>query len=504
MLTKNTPSTLDTVNPWSRDILGRKDVGDYLTPVIASIHQPYVVSIHSAYGTGKTFFIECWQQDLENKGFKTAYFNAWETDFSQDALSAFISSLRKRFAKDEGIKAKLSDLAKKTGGFLRSKALPLITKSLIQKSLGDEALEAVSDLINLDENGISDFLCSTATEALKAQEAADESMQEFRKYLGDLIENITNQDSSSEKINKLWANKEDQKKLIIFIDELDRCRPDYAVGVLECIKHFFSVEGIVFVLSIDDEQLKNAIASVYGPNLDGEGYLRRFIDWQFILPVPSAAKYADFLAEKFSLKDLKIFSKDSSDYSISGLVDTFGLLSEIFKLSLRQQEQCFSNINLVCRSTRDDEAPFVMALGACAVIEMKWPGRIMDVQGDLAKIEELCDDVFADVNEIHLLKISRGIDWFREMFFAWFVNKELYNKLEAEENNKRDQSNALTKDDSSDALDKRQELEKRIGFIERTLKLWSGFKWHYNIGVNTTISGIIIQRITGANRYNKS
>ena len=74
------------------------------------------------------------------------------------------------------------------------------------------------------------------------------------------------------------------KKIIFFIDELDRCRPDYAIETLETIKHFFDESNIVFVLATDDNRLQSSVNSVYGSEIANEDYLHKFIDIKFNLP----------------------------------------------------------------------------------------------------------------------------------------------------------------------------------------------------------------------------
>jgi len=59
------------------------------------------------------------------------------------------------------------------------------------------------------------------------------------------------------------------------VDELDRCRPDFALGLLERIKHLFDVEGIAFVLLVNRSQIEGYIRTVYG-NADAEAYLLKF------------------------------------------------------------------------------------------------------------------------------------------------------------------------------------------------------------------------------------
>ena len=71
------------------------------------------------------------------------------------------------------------------------------------------------------------------------------------------------------------------------IDELDRCRPSYAVELLEVAKHLFSVDRIIFVLAVNRDQLAHSVRALYGSDFDAEGYLRRFFDVDFQLPEPN-------------------------------------------------------------------------------------------------------------------------------------------------------------------------------------------------------------------------
>ena len=76
------------------------------------------------------------------------------------------------------------------------------------------------------------------------------------------------------------------RPLMVMIDELDRCRPSYAVELLEVAKHLFSVDRIVFVLAVNCDQLAHSVKALYGNDFDADGYLRRFFDVDFKLPAP--------------------------------------------------------------------------------------------------------------------------------------------------------------------------------------------------------------------------
>ena len=77
-LRKVDPIVIEDSDPWKYDALDRKKVANYLTPILATITQPFVIAIHASYGMGKTTFVKAWQKDLQNHGWPTVYFNAWE------------------------------------------------------------------------------------------------------------------------------------------------------------------------------------------------------------------------------------------------------------------------------------------------------------------------------------------------------------------------------------------------------------------------------------------
>ena len=77
-------------NPWADDALKRSEVAEKLTNLITGQSDPFVISLHGQWGTGKTFLLKRWQKQLENDGFRAIYFNAWEDDFCDDPLVAII------------------------------------------------------------------------------------------------------------------------------------------------------------------------------------------------------------------------------------------------------------------------------------------------------------------------------------------------------------------------------------------------------------------------------
>ena len=158
--------------------------------------------------------------------------------------------------------------------------------------------------------------------------------------------------ASSKKIRenfKQYMNEYQQesgKKIVFFIDELDRCRPTFAIELLEVIKHLFDIENFVFIISIDKEQLSHSVSTVYGQGMDTIGYLRRFFDLDYRLPSVDIRKYIDnknqiifegyknvaifkvllkemFINEQFSLRDI-----DKAYYYIKLLIPFIDVFNE--------------------------------------------------------------------------------------------------------------------------------------------------------------------------------
>src|SRR5690606_19586965 len=126
----------------------------------------------------------------------------------------------------------------------------------------------------------------------------------------------------------------------------DRCRPNYSVKVLECIKHLFSIPNILFVLSIDKMQLQHAINGFYGSdNFDSEEYLRRFIDLEYSLPRPSTDRFITSLYKK-----LGVLNEFISFYgnSFKGILDTTVLFYK--NLNLRKIEKLVVHLSIILKS----------------------------------------------------------------------------------------------------------------------------------------------------------
>lgn len=261
----------------TQDPLHRRDeIADFLKMLIA-VEPPYTFVIDAPWGSGKTFFVKqvakalqmanpALDPDLETLSAtlgETAtelpatpclpiYFNAWEDDHFDNPILPILAAIAS--ATDEKCVKGGEDFRKGIIGAIEAAA------SLI--GYGGDINGVIEDF-----NGI-DFLARYKEE------------KELRGKIDELIK--TNLPEVAD-------------RAIIFIDELDRCRPEFAIKVLEQTKNLFQQENIVVVYSTDITQLAHSLQGVYGPKFEGRKYLERFYDKRLEL---DPIKPADYLLYK--------------------------------------------------------------------------------------------------------------------------------------------------------------------------------------------------------------
>jgi len=324
MTTRLKPSefVIPKENPFANDKLERKECADALTNLVQNNSSPLVISINGGWGTGKTVFLKMWKQDLQNSGFTTIYFNAWQDDYCHDALVALIGQIWSEL-KDSDFK----EIAKS----VKECAAPVFRATIFN------AVRTMSaGIVDLTEKQLK----SISEKVLDEYVTASEKLEDLKKRLSEL----------AQKVNQ------EGKPLIIVIDELDRCRPTFAIELLEKIKHLFDTPGLLFVLGIDREQLSHSIKSVYGQEMDVDGYLRRFINIEFILPEAKPGVFASHMFSQLGIHENFEKRKQATKGQINDEADfdtVFPDFCACFQLSLRDIEHCCRLFALAYMNTED-------------------------------------------------------------------------------------------------------------------------------------------------------
>lgn len=345
MLIRPPQLQIDPKNPFQSDRLGRLESAELLSSFLEHASTPFVLAIDAKWGNGKTTFIKMWEAKLEKEGFQYVHVNAWETDFTKDPFLSLVSEIDEQLNTKKIPEEYRSELqhrwekAKEKGVQVVKQLAPFVVRV------------ATGGLIDPDSfigKSATDLTFDLANEYIKQYESEKTAIAQFRSRLEEFVRVYA--DASSRK------EKENEKSFIIFVDELDRCRPTYAVELLERVKHLFNVKGLVFILALDKQQIGHSIKSIYGAGFDTDGYLRRFIDFEYRFPAPSPIKYSQFLCEQFEIEKLLSHTAFGRGGTPSYIVEMSGGIASVLRLSLRVQEQNFAALSVILATTQPDES----------------------------------------------------------------------------------------------------------------------------------------------------
>ncbi|WP_260391808.1 KAP family P-loop NTPase fold protein [Aeromonas enteropelogenes] len=314
----------------SADRLDRARYAKFLTNYLAAEgkQRNYVLNLNAEWGAGKTWFIKRWYMELKAH-YPTVYIDAWQQDFSDDPLLTVISSIidqlkmiaGKENPIPEGMRQRLLGLFK-VGSKLALKAA--IKKAGLEED--DFSLEGE------DANQLVDALCSNQKERY-------ESIQYLKQEIRQWVEGAVG-----------LSEGELNYPAFILIDELDRCRPSYAIEMLETIKHIFDIPKVVFVLATDTEQLQHAIKVIYGGGFDASTYLRRFFKRRFMLKKVSTSYFIEYSLGFDSAKCNHFFPqfKNAKDLSMN-----LSMIVDAFDLKLRDIEQYLYKLKAIIINAAD-------------------------------------------------------------------------------------------------------------------------------------------------------
>lgn len=409
-------------NPFANCKLEREPYARVLTDIVNTYADGFVLAINNDWGAGKTTFVKMWQQQLKNEGFQTIYFNAWENDFDNNPLVAIMSELQTLINTNN---EKVFKSVVEKGAVLVKNIAPALAKSLIKKYVVD----------------IDDIAIDAIENATKAStEILEEEIKEYTSKKRTIVE-------FRNELETFVKQTENKKPLIFIVDELDRCRPNYSVEVLEQIKHFFSVSGIVFVLSIDKKHLGSAVKGYYGSeHIDSNEYLRRFIDLEYAIPIPKTKLFNDYLYDYYQFNDFFSSIERSKFHQFSDDCKLLILIADVIftkkNTTLRQQEKVFALSRLVLSSFKSNEYTFPHLLFLLVYFKTMRNEDYLKIEKNSFSIQELSDLFFDSIysvkNETHNLNLL-----FFEALFLWFYNNDS-NQLKTKLLEKEESGNFVT------------------------------------------------------------
>ena len=262
----------------------------------------YVIALDSAWGTGKSYFIDLLTQSATDDTLRIVKYNAWKNDYCENAFEPLIYDIltsdclsfsMENETDADNVQKMISHIGKI--GLAMGKQLLF---NAAKDKYGIEVDKAFAEVKKTD-NPFKNFLLRQSQELAEINNER-ESFEKFKQYLTQAT---------------LYL-KDNNQKLAVIIDELDRCKPTFAIQTLEVVKHLFDIENIVFLFAVDIQQLSHSISSVYGQGFDSVGYLCRFFDYIAKMPEPNVGNYIleniSSIDALIGMTDLSIYHSDKS------------------------------------------------------------------------------------------------------------------------------------------------------------------------------------------------
>ena len=276
--------TLENPTFDTQDEFKRKPIAENIIRLLTSDIDLSPMVIDGGWGTGKTEFCQKLIRLMQEQhpDYRPVYIDAFRSDHSGEPLLALLAEIIKACT-PEGSDEKLIEEHKdrirritKAAGFLM-KTVAKAAVGHVLKQNTDDLAEELQQIMNDGQE--ADSLAETVTDAAAtiASHTIDATVEALLKEQIEAEKNLKT-------LKACLKEFAEAKPIILFIDELDRCRPDYAVDMLEVIKHVFEVENVKIVLVTNTKQLRAAINHRYGVEVDAHKYLDKFLKYSFALP----------------------------------------------------------------------------------------------------------------------------------------------------------------------------------------------------------------------------
>ncbi|MBR5471586.1 MAG: hypothetical protein IKU81_05690 [Oscillibacter sp.] len=253
------------------DLLNRQDFIEQLVDIAESLsanNGNACYAINGEWGVGKTYVLEAFEKKIRSYGkenttlskYLVFHYNCWQYDYYEEPLIAIVAAILDQI--DEQVLLIPGD----------KKDLFIATLKAIGISMWGKACAVIEEQTGVDLEEIAEIMKTgneSATEQIAKNHSYD-SYFDFKKTL--------------EKLSETIENLAKDQTVILVVDELDRCLPEYTIKVLERLHHIFdTIPNVQVVLAVDKRQLENTIKGIYGEKVSVRRYLAKFIDFELKL-----------------------------------------------------------------------------------------------------------------------------------------------------------------------------------------------------------------------------
>lgn len=312
-----------------KDIFRRKGFGEKLLNLVENTDEQLVIALDAPWGEGKSTFVKMWRGMLRENEIHSIYFDSFENDYQDSPFLAIAGEIYELI--DDSNKTEKSEFKDKTVSALKTMGrvgLRIGVKTATAGILDETIFDDLGTSKDASKEA-SDMVDKYVSSKLESVSQNKKNIQEFRTYLQNLPKQLNS----------------NGKPLVFIIDELDRCKPPFALAILEIIKHLFSVPNITFVLVMNRDQLEESVRCEYGRGVESEKYLQKFINLWASLPKSKEEHNCDtkvYLSNCFKQMGLEANSRNSHE-----AVEAFEELAAFYDMSLREIERSLTNFSII-------------------------------------------------------------------------------------------------------------------------------------------------------------
>lgn len=319
----------------TEDKIGRKEIVDKICGLVESLNEDsnFCLSINGAWGSGKSFVLDMIEDKLsKSPEYIIVKYDAWKNSFYPDPLIAMLScvieGLGNKLSKMRGYIKAAAECGKKKGKELVDKLSDAGGKIGVVATVIKNIAEIVADFKNVT------VVNDTKDSQLETYKSYKMLLQEFAALLNRLTK-------------KVFVAKK-QTKIIVLVDEIDRCLPNDQLKILERLHHLFDVKNCAVIVAMNHSCIAKTVNTLYGT--DGNEYLRKFFDFVFKLDT-SAEVYLNSLFDGFIKSCEKIKTRDSDaelQIKLAYQCMLYGDKKVLEKVDNRELTRYFEAVDRVC------------------------------------------------------------------------------------------------------------------------------------------------------------
>ncbi|WP_245669716.1 P-loop NTPase fold protein [Acinetobacter celticus] len=316
----------EITEPFKGDLWGRKQLGEKLTHFISNLQCGATIALDAEWGSGKTWFVKNWKADLEEKNYKVIYIDAFAHDFMEDPFLILSMEILNIVDSDASVSNRFKDKFISAYHAVLPN-LPMLIWSLAMTLMGGGHFS----------KGVQDTITTVKEATGGVGEKVGELLEEgLKEHLTELVDNYNTNKNELKYFKQELENlvKDLEYPLVFIVDELDRCKPEFSIKLIERIKHFFDIPNIIFVLATNKAQLEESINSFYGFK-STNSYLEKFIDLNIKFPKRESDSYVEVIRTYVSKFGLRVNNKDIL------------ILSAVFNLNSRDLTRILQKIALM-------------------------------------------------------------------------------------------------------------------------------------------------------------